>query len=123
VLTIDTTQNFPRVVAALQSYDVLLVNPVIDGTNLVAKEGPALNDRDGVLVLSRNAGAADTMTDALMVNPFDVEQTVAALEQALDMPDDERRRRAEAMRSAASAGTPADWLAAQRQALEGAAGA
>lgn len=122
VLTIDTTQNFPRVVAALQSYDVLLVNPVIDGTNLVAKEGPALNDRDGVLVLSRNAGAADTMTDALMVNPFDVEQTVAALEQALDMPDDERRRRAEAMRSAASAGTPADWLAAQRQALEVAAG-
>lgn len=122
VLEIDTSQNFPRVVAALQSYDVLLVNPVIDGTNLVAKEGPALNDRDGVLVLSRFAGAADTMTDALMINPFDVEQTVAALEEALAMPADERHRRAEALRVAASAGSPGDWLAAQRHALDMAAG-
>jgi trehalose 6-phosphate synthase len=118
VLLIDTSQNFPRVVAALQSYDVLLTNPVIDGTNLVAKEGPALNDRDGVLVLSRNAGAATIMGDALLVNPFDVEQQAEALYQALTMPATERARRAASLATAAIMGTPSDWLTAQQEALE-----
>lgn len=122
VLEIDVDNSFPRVVAAMQSYDVLLTNPVIDGTNLVAKEGPALNERDGVLVLSRNAGAADTMTDAVFVNPFDVEQTVDALEHALEMGAEERARRAAALKDAASSGTPADWLSAQRRALDVAVG-
>ena len=99
-------------------YDVLLTNPVIDGTNLVAKEGPSLNERDGVLVLSKHAGAAETMTDALLVNPFDVEETADAIEQALDMPAEERARRATALKAAASAGTPSEWLDAQRAALD-----
>ena len=103
--------------AALQSYDVLLTNPVIDGTNLVAKEGPALNDNDGVLVLSRNAGAATVMGEALMVNPFDVEQQAEALYTALTMGADERARRAASLRAAAVQGTPAEWLAAQETAM------
>ncbi|WP_370325159.1 trehalose-6-phosphate synthase [Euzebya sp.] len=116
-LELETTENFPRVVAALQSYDVLLTNPVLDGTNLVAKEGPALNDNDGVLVLSRTAGAATTMGDALLVNPFDVEQQADALRRALTMPEAERSRRALSLKAAAAQGSPADWLAAQRAAL------
>jgi trehalose 6-phosphate synthase len=122
VLEVDRDGAFPKVVAAHQVYDVLLANPVIDGTNLVAKEGPALNERDGVLVLSRNAGAATRMGgDALAVNPFDVEQTADALAAALAMPADERRRRALALREAAAIGEPAAWLDAQREALEEAA--
>jgi trehalose 6-phosphate synthase len=118
VVAVDTENCFPRVVAALQSYDVLLTNPVIDGTNLVAKEGPALNEVDGVLVLSRTAGAATRMGgDALLVNPYDVEQTAEALAAALAMPADERRRRATGLREAAGEGAPADWLAAQERAL------
>src|SRR6185312_11103409 len=46
-----------RALAAMQYYDVLLINPIIDGMNLVAKEGPIVNQRDGVLVLSRTVGA------------------------------------------------------------------
>ncbi|MGI9016645.1 MAG: alpha,alpha-trehalose-phosphate synthase (UDP-forming) [Euzebya sp.] len=122
VLLADTSENFPRVVAALQSYDVLLTNPVIDGTNLVAKEGPALNDNDGVLVLSRNAGAATVMRDALLVNPFDVDQQAQALHRALTMPVAERSRRALSLAAAAAQGSPADWLAAQRSALREAVG-
>ena len=123
VLLLDTSENFPRVVANLQAYDVLLTNPVIDGTNLVAKEGPALNENDGVLVLSRDAGAATTMgADALLVNPFDVEEQARALHRALTMGADERARRAAALKRAAALGAPADWLAAQRDALTEAVG-
>ncbi|CAN5177053.1 glycosyltransferase family 20 protein [soil metagenome] len=117
VLEVDTSNNFPRVVAALQSYDVLLTNAVIDGTNLVAKEGPSLNDRDGVLVLSRNAGAATVMGGAVAVNPFDVHDQAQALHEALVMAPAERAQRAEALREAASEGAPDEWLAAQQLAL------
>ncbi len=117
VVVAVTDDDFPSVVAALQSYDVLLTNPVIDGTNLVAKEGPALNDVDGVLVLSRNAGAATVMGDALMVNPFDVEQQAQALHTALTMPAAERADRAASLKAAAVQGTPAEWLADQETAL------
>lgn len=117
VLTADVDDNFAAVVALLQSYDVLVTNPVIDGTNLVAKEGPALNERDGVLVLSRTAGAATVMEEALLVNPFDVEQQAEVLFQALTMPTSERAGRAAALKASAAEGSPAEWLAAQQAAL------
>lgn len=110
--------DFPRSVAALQRSDVLLVNPVRDGLNLVAKEGPLLNRRDGVLVLSTEAGAWDELGDAgaIGVNPFDVAATADALHAALTMAPDERARRAESLRAVAAARAPADWLAEQRAA-------
>lgn len=117
VLQLVADDDFPSVVAALQSYDVLLTNAVIDGTNLVAKEGPALNDRDGVLVLSRNAGAATVMGGAVVVNPFDVHDQARALHEALVMDPAERAERAALLRAEASEGSPADWLDAQRTAL------
>jgi trehalose 6-phosphate synthase len=92
-------------------FDALVVNPVKDGMNLVAKEGAVLNQRDGVLVLSRDAGAADELAEAaLTVNPFDLVDTAAALEQALTMPDDERKQRAQRLNELVRAFTPQRWL-------------
>jgi trehalose 6-phosphate synthase len=73
---------------------VLLVNAVYDGMNLVAKEAPLVNTRDGVLVLSENAGAHEELADwALTVNPFDIWGQAEALHEALTMEPAERRRR------------------------------
>ena len=85
--------DFPLSVAAYKEYDVLFVNPILDGLNLVAKEGPLVNERDGVLVLSETAGAADELARwALVVNPFDVADQAAALHRALELPLAERRQ-------------------------------
>ncbi|HZU69940.1 MAG TPA: trehalose-6-phosphate synthase [Ktedonobacteraceae bacterium] len=82
-----------QALAALQFYDVLLVNPIIDGMNLVAKEGPVVNSRDGVLVLSRTSGAFQQLGDAsIPVSPADTPETVEALYKALTLPSEERRR-------------------------------
>ena len=106
-----------RSLAALTTSDVLLVNPVRDGLNLVAKEGPLLNGADGVLVLSHEAGAWEELAlggaGALGVNPFDVSATAEALHRALTMAPEERGRRAEALRATVRARTSADWWADQ----------
>jgi trehalose 6-phosphate synthase len=98
--------------------DVLLVNPIRDGMNLVAKEGPTLSKRGCALVLSSEAGAADEMSDdAIMVNPYDVSQTAEALHRALLMPPDERAERCRRLAAAATALPPQRWLADQLSAL------
>ena len=90
---------------------MLLVNPVRDGMNMVAKEGPLLNERDGVLVLSRLAGAWDELSNAAIgVNPFDTTGTAEALEVALLMAPEERARRATQLAQAVGARTASDWL-------------
>jgi trehalose 6-phosphate synthase len=110
-IVLDPDDNYPRSVAALRRSDVLLVNPVRDGLNLVAKEGPIVNERDGVLVLSRYAGAWDELgTDAVGVNPFDISGTAAALGVALDMSPSQRAQRAAALRKAAWSRSPLDWF-------------
>jgi trehalose 6-phosphate synthase len=111
-VVVDTRDDFARNVAGLQRYDVLLVNPIRDGLNLVAKEGPILNQRDGVVCLSRDAGAFDELADAVLpVHPYDLEQTAEALHAALAMPAAARRTNAERLRDLASARRPSDWLA------------
>jgi len=91
--------NYPRAIAAFQIYDVLLVNPIADGMNLVAKEGALVNERNGVLILSENAGAFYELGDqALVINPFDIHSTALAMDQALSMSAAEREKRANAMR-------------------------
>ena len=110
-IVIDPKDNHVAAVAALRRADVLLVNPIRDGLNLVAKEGPLVNDRDGVLVLSRNAGAWDELSEhALGINPFNVSGTAAALGEALDMGAGERAKRAKALREVIEARTPLDWF-------------
>ena len=91
--------DYTQAIAAMTLYDVLLVNPVIDGMNLVSKEGPLVNANDGVLILSELAGSHEQLQEhVLAVSPTDLEGTVRALHQALTMPSDERHRRAEALR-------------------------
>ena len=116
---LEVRDDYARSLAACTVADVLLVNPIRDGMNLVAQEGPVLS-RDGcALVLSREAGAAATLgPDALLVNPYDVSETAAALHQALAMPDDERRRRSAALAATAEASPPARWLGDQLAALD-----
>ena len=76
--------DFLASIAAYLEYDVLLVNPVMDGLNLVAKEAPLVNGRDGVLVLSREAGAFEELAEWVVpVDPLDVEGQAAALERAI----------------------------------------
>jgi len=106
--------NFPRSVAAYKNFDVLLVNAVRDGMNLVAKESAVINEKNGVLVLSENAGAHEELGEhALTVNPYDVDEQADAIYQALTMPDEERERRARALRETVMGNTIDDWVEAQ----------
>jgi len=117
VLAVD--DDYPRSLAAMQLADVLVVNPVRDGMNLVAKEGPVLSERGVALVLSREAGAVHELgPDALVVNPFDLTATAAAIDTALRMDDGERRERSARLAVAASALPPREWLAAQVSGLQ-----
>jgi trehalose 6-phosphate synthase len=103
--------NFLQAVAAYKQFDVLLVNAIFDGMNLVAKEAPLVNERGGVLVLSENAGAHDELAPwALTVNPFDVAGQAEALHLALTMSGDERRARRDAIRAHVREHPIAGWI-------------
>jgi trehalose 6-phosphate synthase len=110
--------SYPRAVAAMHHYDVLLVNAIVDGMNLVAKEGPVLNRRHGVLVLSERAGARQQLEPgALIVSPCDVYATAEALHQALIMPPSERQDRARRLRRLVEEEDIIAWLCSQLQAI------
>ena len=113
--------DFLGSVAAYKQYDVLLVNAIFDGLNLVAKEGPLVNDRDGVLILSENAGAHEELSEwALTVNPFDIAGQAEAIHAALEMPAGERSRRVEAMRAHIREHDLVEWVEAQLADLDSA---
>jgi trehalose 6-phosphate synthase len=98
---------------------VLLVNAIFDGLNLIAKEAPLVNERDGVLILSENTGSHEELGDwALTVNPFDVAGQADALHRALTMPLEERRERLEAIQAWVREHDLAAWTAVQLAALE-----
>jgi trehalose 6-phosphate synthase len=118
-LILDVKDDYPRSLAACALGDVLLVNPIRDGMNLVAQEGPVLSEKGCALVLSREAGAAATLGGhALLVNPYDISETAEALHRALTMPDAERRRCSNAIAAIAAASQPARWLADQLAELD-----
>jgi len=111
-------ENYPRAVAGLQIYDLLLVNSIADGMNLVAKEGPIVNRRDGVLVLSERTGAYQQLeSGVLVVSPLDVYGTAEAMHQALTMPEEERHKRAQRLRSLIEGQDIVDWLRQQLNAI------
>lgn len=111
---LDVADDFPRSLAGYKQFDVLFVNSVFDGLNLVAKEAFLLNERDGVLVLSENAGVHEELGEwALTVNPLDVSEQAEALYAALTLPARERRRRAGAIREHVSRHDIREWIAAQ----------
>ncbi len=103
--------DLEEAVAAYKHYDVLIVNAMFDGMNLVAKEGPMVNERAGVSVLSENTGAHEELGEfALSVNPFDIQELADSIHAALTMPEEERRRRHEGLKSIISARNPGDWV-------------
>ncbi|HEY3688161.1 MAG TPA: trehalose-6-phosphate synthase [Streptosporangiaceae bacterium] len=117
-LILQVNDDYPRSLAAYRLADVLLVNPIRDGMNLVAKEGPVLSARDAALVLSREAGAvAELGGDALTVDPYDVTGTARALHDALGMDHAERAARRVRLAEAATAVPPRKWFADQLAAL------
>jgi trehalose 6-phosphate synthase len=106
--------HFAASVAAYKQFDVLFVNAIFDGMNLIAKEAPLVNERDGVLILSENAGAHAELGDwALTVNPFDVAGQAEAIDRALTMPLSERRDRLEAIRAQVREHDVAAWIGEQ----------
>lgn len=111
---LEVADDFPGALAGYKQFDVLFVNPVFDGLNLVAKEAFLLNERDGVLVLSENAGAHAELGEwAVSVDPFDVSAQADALYEALVLSPDERHRRAEAIRAQVRAHDIRGWISEQ----------
>ena len=98
-ITVFYEHNYPQAIAGMHLYDVLLVNTLADGMNLVAKEGPMVNGRDGVLILSEKAGAHEQLRDGVVsIAPEDTEGTARALYESLLMPVEERERRSKRLR-------------------------
>jgi trehalose 6-phosphate synthase len=103
--------DLEEAMAAYKHYDVLLVNAMFDGMNLVAKEGPIVNEREGVSILSENTGAHEELGEyALSVNPFDIQELADAIHTALTMTPSERRRRAEGLVGIVTSRDPGNWI-------------
>jgi trehalose 6-phosphate synthase len=110
-INLKLRDDLEEAVAAYKHYDVLLVNAMFDGMNLVAKEGPMVNERDGVSILSENTGAHEELGEyALSVNPFDIQELADSIHAALTMDDDERARRMEGLKEIVTARDPGDWI-------------
>ncbi|MEU6179227.1 alpha,alpha-trehalose-phosphate synthase (UDP-forming) [Streptomyces coeruleorubidus] len=119
-VVLNLKDDFARSLAAYRLADVALVNPIRDGMNLVAKEVPVVSDAGCALVLSREAGAFEELgEDAIVVNPYDVTGTAAALHEALSMGPEERAERSKRLAAAATALPPAQWFLDQLDALRG----
>ena len=117
-IRLDVAESRRKAMAALRNFDVLVVNPVYDGLNLVVKEGALVNATDGVIVLSENAGAHEELHEhVLSVNPFDVEATAEAMHRGLTMSLDDRRRLNEAARNVIKTNDIARWIGRQVQDL------
>src|ERR1700736_1583092 len=115
-IRLELRDDINRAVAGYKQFDVLLVNPIYDGMNLVAKEGITVNQRGGALILSENAGTHEELGEwAITINPFDVDATADALHKALLMDPVERHARAEKMRAVVQQNDVARWISAQLQ--------
>ncbi|WP_438292534.1 alpha,alpha-trehalose-phosphate synthase (UDP-forming) [Streptomyces sp. HUAS TT7] len=117
-VVLHVQDDFARSLAAYRLADVALVNPVRDGMNLVAKEVPVVSDSGCVLVLSREAGAvAELGEDAIVVNPYDITGTAAALHAGLSMAEGERAERTKRLAAAGTAVPPRRWFLGQLEGL------
>ena len=112
--------NYTQAIAGMKLYDVLLVNTIIEGMNLVAKEGPVVNNRDGVLVLSHSSGVYQQLSDgAISVSPTDIEGTMEALHQAITMSAEDRKTRAARMLNSVCREDINHWLYQQMNDISG----
>jgi trehalose 6-phosphate synthase len=112
-------ENLEEAIAAYKHYDLLIVNAMFDGMNLVAKEGPLVNERHGVSLLSENTGAHEELGEfSLSVNPFDVQEQADAIHRALTMSAEERSWRAEGLKGIIRERDPGDWIDDQIRDIE-----
>jgi trehalose 6-phosphate synthase len=103
--------DLEEALASYKHYDVLLVNAMFDGMNLVAKEGPLLNEQGGVSILSENTGAHEELGEyALSVNPFDIQELADSIYAALTMGRGEREARLAGLKAIVTARDPGDWI-------------
>jgi trehalose 6-phosphate synthase len=110
-INLKLRDDLDEAVASYKHYDVMMVNAMFDGMNLVAKEGPLVNERDGVSILSENTGAHEELGEyALSVNPFDVQELADSIYAALTMARDERSRRAAGLKEIVTSRDPGDWI-------------
>jgi trehalose 6-phosphate synthase len=115
-IRLEFGENQRKAMAALRNFDVLLVNPVYDGLNLVVKEGALVNRSEGMIVLSENAGAHEELQPhVLSINPFDIEATAEAMHQGLMMSSEERRKRIEGAREVVRTNDISRWITRQVQ--------
>ena len=113
-LELRVADDFPGSIAAYKQFDVLLVNAVTDGLNLVSKEAPFVNRRRGAVVLSTGAGSFEELAEwVIPVDPHDLDATADALEDALALPEHERARRQDAIRAHVRAHDLEAWDEAQ----------
>jgi trehalose 6-phosphate synthase len=116
-------ENFHDAVARYKHFDLLMVNSLFDGMNLVAKEAPAVNTRNGVLMLSENTGSHEELYDhVLTVNPFDIQEQADAIYRALTMPAEQRREWSEGLKEIIFSRNPGDWVDDQLQDIKAAQG-
>jgi trehalose 6-phosphate synthase len=112
-------ENFPEAVARYKHFDLLMVNSIFDGMNLVAKEAPAINTRDGVIMLSENTGSHEELGDCtLTVNPFDIQEQADTIHRALTMNPEERELRATRLREIVRERDPGVWISEQLADIE-----
>ncbi len=117
-IRLEIGESERKAIAALKNFDVLLVNPVYDGLNLVSKEGALVNEVDGVIVLSENAGAHEELRGrVLSINPFDVEATAAAMYAGLTMSLEDRHRMNGLAKEVVRTNDIARWISNQVQDL------
>jgi trehalose 6-phosphate synthase len=115
-IRLEFGESVRKAMAALRNFDVLLVNPVYDGLNLVVKEGALINRADGVIVLSENAGAHEELHEhVLSINPFDIMATADAMHRGILMSVEEKRRRNAAAREVVRTNDIARWITRQVQ--------
>ena len=112
-------ENFPEAVARYKHFDLLMVTSLFDGMNLVAKEAPAVSERDGVVMLSENTGAHEELGDCtLSVNPFDIQEQADTIYRRSTMDPEERRLRAQRLREIVRERDPGVWIQEQLDDIE-----
>jgi trehalose 6-phosphate synthase len=110
-INLKLRDDLAEAMASYKHYDVMMVNAMFDGMNLVAKEGPLVNERNGVSILGENTGAHEELGEfSLSVNPFDVQELADAIHAALTMNPTERERRARGLKEIVTSRDPGDWI-------------
>jgi trehalose 6-phosphate synthase len=110
-INLKLRDDLEEAMASYKHYDALLVNAMFDGMNLVAKEGPLVNERNGVSILSENTGAHEELGEfALSVNPFDIQELADSIHAALTMDEDEKERRMKGLQDIVAGRDPGDWI-------------